>query len=85
MPAAIHLFPPVFDIGRMRMVVIAIDHVRRNDLMEKSGDQLNSNDAGQEEADEEKGCSSWGVAVLHEVFLGGGEHAVEGGEELYAS
>ena len=60
----------------------AIDDMRGNMLVDEGRNKSNDNHAGHEESDQSAGRGAGRESSSSEVFLRGGEHAIEGGEEL---
>ncbi|KAL1835072.1 hypothetical protein VTK73DRAFT_6327 [Phialemonium thermophilum] len=62
--------------------VVAVDHVRRHELVEHPGDELDAEEAGHEAGYHDEACLLLLDAALVKVARRRRQHAVQGGEQL---
>jgi hypothetical protein len=67
---------------RATVTMRTIHHMRRDGAMNEAGEKLDDNHTSEKEADQNIGRGRWGEAGAREVVFGGGEHAIQRGEEL---
>ncbi|KFY88166.1 hypothetical protein V498_06886 [Pseudogymnoascus sp. VKM F-4517 (FW-2822)] len=68
--------------GGLVMAMVAVDYLGRDVVMEEAGDDLDADEAEDEEYEEQPGGFCGGHLGFFEVLFGGGQHAVERGEDL---
>jgi hypothetical protein len=66
------------------VALLAVDDVRRHEMMAEARDELDAQRTAEEACDEDPGGDGGGEAGFYEVVLRCREHAVESGEDHYS-